>query len=117
MLRCYPPSIECDTLVNWLNNLHPAIEYLLEPAIRTVINGESVQILNFLNITVILHDDGTIEADIFYKPTNSHRYLDYGSFNIANCVWGLVLYLSTKVIINFLTHLQTSVSLVIVLET
>ena len=34
-----------------------------------------------------------------------------------NCVWGLVLYLITKAIKNFLTPLQTSVSLVIVLKT
>ena len=34
-----------------------------------------------------------------------------------NCAWGLVLYLVTKVLINSLTPIQTSVSLVIVLRT
>ena len=98
-----PPSIECDTFLNCLNNLHPAIEYTLEPAIRTVINGESVHILNFLDITVILHDDGTIETDIFYKPTNSHKYLNYESFHPKHCKDNIPYALAKRIIV-FVTN-------------
>ena len=35
--------------------------------------------LPFLDIMVIKNSDNTISTDIFYKPTNSHRYLDFRS--------------------------------------
>ena len=39
------------------------------------------QIINFLDIKIILHEDGTIETEIYYKPTNNHHYLEYDSFH------------------------------------
>ena len=80
-----PSFIECGAFLKCLNNLYPNIEYTLKPAIRTIINGESVQVLNFLDIAIIVHADGNIKTDIYYKPTNSHRYLNYGSFHPDHC--------------------------------
>ena len=30
--------------------------------------------INFLDVSVILHSDGTIETDIYYKDTNAHDH-------------------------------------------
>ena len=53
--------------------------------------------VNFLDVSVILHPDRTIETDIYYKSTNAHDYFPYGSahpdhsrdnvsYNIAKCI-------------------------------
>lgn len=35
--------------------------------------------LNFLDITIMLNNDNTVETDIFYKSTNACDYLNYHS--------------------------------------
>ena len=53
--------------------------------------------INFLDVSVILHPDRTIETDIYYKDTNVHDYLPYSSahpdhsrenvpYNLAKCI-------------------------------
>ena len=64
-----------------LNELHPSLKF-------TVGKGKNsseqnfdvfVQVLNFLDVSVILDENGRLETDIFYKETNSHDYLNYFS--------------------------------------
>ena len=102
-ILCYHNLSSVIRSLKCLNNLHPSIEYTLEPAIRTIINGESVQVLNFLDIAIIVHADGNIETDIYYKPTNSHRYLNYGSFHPDHCKDNISFSLA-KIIIVFVTN-------------
>ena len=47
-----------------LNNLNSAIKYTFGKAKVIVQNSESCQVINFLDISVILHLDRTIETDI-----------------------------------------------------
>ena len=87
------PQIECDTFLNCLNNLHPDIEYMLEAARRTVIDGKSVHVLNFLDITVILHNDGSIETDTLqtdkfaqiFKLRELSSYILQGQYTLCSC--------------------------------
>ena len=37
------------------------------------------QVLNFLDVPIIWHQNSRLETDIFYKETNSHDYLNYFS--------------------------------------
>ena len=53
-----------------VNNLDPSITFTKE---------EDNKALPFLDIMVIKNHDNTIATDIFYKTTNSHRYLDFRS--------------------------------------
>ena len=53
-----PPSINCEMFLKSLNNLHPNIEYTLEPAVETTLNRKTVYILNFLDISIILDENG-----------------------------------------------------------
>ena len=62
-----------------LSNLHPAINYTFEKAKVIVQNSEPCQVINFLDVSVILHPDCTIETDVFYKDSNAHDYLPHGS--------------------------------------
>ena len=58
-----------------LATLSRAVE---EPEIY-YINQNKVQTLSFLDIKIIIHEDNSIETDIYYKPNNTHDYLPYDS--------------------------------------
>ena len=70
-------DIDIDLFLHCLNSQHPNIKYTEEIATFVKNKDEKYQKLNFLDITVILHDNNNIETDIFYKSTNSHDYLNY----------------------------------------
>ena len=59
--------------------MHPAIKYTFKKAKVILENSESCQALNFLDVSVILHSDHTIETDIYYQDTNAPVYLPYDS--------------------------------------
>ena len=75
----WPDDADINIFINLLNDLHPSIKLTLEAATKSVTDGVGTQKLNFLDITIILHETGHIETDIFYKATNSHEYLRYDS--------------------------------------
>ena len=54
-----------------INDFHPAIKYTFEKAKVIVENSACRQVINFLDVSVILHSDRTIETDIYYKDTNT----------------------------------------------
>ena len=72
-------SINIDDFMKCLNSLHPAIKFTFEKASFKNINGLRVQTLNFLDVTVMLDSTNKLSTDIFYKPTNAHDYLNFGS--------------------------------------
>ena len=37
------------------------------------------KVLDFFDVKIILHEDNSVETDIYYKPTNTHDYLPYDS--------------------------------------
>ena len=53
-----------------ISNLDPTIKFTKE---------DDTKELPFSDITVIKNHDNSITTDIFYKKTNSHRYLDFRS--------------------------------------
>ena len=64
------------------NNLHPSINYTYEKAMTTRNEkGNSVQILIYLDLNVILNSKSEISADVHYKDTNSHD---------ISCMTGLI---------------------------
>ena len=75
----WPSDLDINTFIDLLNSLHPDINFTMEKGVSHVNGQRSYQKLNFLDITVILYDDGKVETDIFYKDTNTHDYLDYFS--------------------------------------
>ena len=59
--------------------MHPAIKYTFEKVKVIVQNSESCQVINFLDVSVILHSERNIEIDIYYKDANVHDYLPHES--------------------------------------
>ena len=69
-----------------MNNLHVPINYVYEKAkVTRDEKGNSVQILNFTDLNIILNSKNEISADVYYKDTNTHEYLPYDSAHPESC--------------------------------
>ena len=73
----WPETLNFENFETSLNSMHPSIKFTFEKAEIIYENDKKIQVLNFLDIKVILHEDMTVETDIYYKPTNAHDYLPY----------------------------------------
>ena len=62
-----------------LNNMHPSIKFTFEEPKVINENKKKRQVLNFLDVKIILHEGNLVETDIYYKPTNTHKYLPLDS--------------------------------------
>ena len=61
----WPDDADINIFIILLNDLHPSIKFTLEAATKSVTDGVVTQMLNFLDITIILHETGHIEIYIF----------------------------------------------------
>ena len=68
-------TLDLNALKNVLNNLHPTVKFTVELA--KFDKFSKTLVINFLDITVLLHENGFVETDIFYKEMNTHNYLNY----------------------------------------
>ena len=59
--------------------MHSSIKFTFKNPEIIYENEKKVQVLNFLDVKIILHEDNSFETDIYYKPTNTHNYLPYDS--------------------------------------
>ena len=91
----WPCHLDINIFINILNDLHPNIKYTIEAGQ----NSGNQQSLNMLDITVILHDNRTIETEIYYKETNTHSYLDYNSHHPDHIKKNLPFNLAKRVMI------------------
>ena len=91
-------SIDTVLFKNCLNSMHPRIRYTIEPARKTVTENENVQTINFLDITIILHENNEIETEIYYKETNSHDYLDFRSHHAKHVIENIPFNLAKRII-------------------
>ena len=82
-----------------LNNLHPLIKYIFGKAKLIVENSESCQVINFLDVSVILHSDRTIETDIYYKDTNAHDFFPYDSTHPDHFIDNVLYNLAKRIIV------------------
>ena len=76
-----PAHICKSEFLSVLNSMHPDIEFTLEESESVTVRGKKVERLNFLDICIMIDEDGNIHTDIYYKTTNSHDYLHYDSFH------------------------------------
>ena len=60
----WPKHLDFNSFSTCLNNLPPAIKYTFEKAKVIVQNSESCQMINFLDVSFILHPDRTIKIHI-----------------------------------------------------
>ena len=63
----WPKDANIDVFRELLNELHPSLKFTF------------VHVLHFLGASIILHQNGRLETNIFYKGTNSDDNLNYFS--------------------------------------
>ena len=65
-----------ESFIKHLNSCHNTIKFTAE------ISPTSI---NFLDTTVYLNKEGSLDVDLYSKPTDSHNYLLYTSAHTSNC--------------------------------
>ena len=99
----FPMEVDEDVFLELINSMHPAIQYTMERAEVFVENGIEIQKLVFLSLIIYLDSIGNIWTNVYYKPTNTHEYLNFKSHhpdhikkNIPHVLAKRILILSTK---------------------
>ena len=90
-----------DVFRELLNELHPSLKFTVEKGKYSCEQNFDtfVQVLNFLDLSIILHQNGPLETDIFYKETNSHEYLNYFSHHLENTKQNIPYSLAKRIIL------------------
>ena len=73
----WPLKLNFKDFKTCLNNMQPSIKFTFENPEIIYENKKKVQVLNFLDAKIILHEENSLETDIYYKPANTHDYLPY----------------------------------------
>ena len=82
-----------------LNRMHPDIVFTLEESESILWKGRKAEKLNFLDICIMIDEEGYIHTDIFYKSTNSHDYLHYDSFHPEHTLKNIPYCLAKRIIV------------------
>ena len=94
------PAHMCKTVfLSILNAMDPAIVFTLEESESILLKGKSAEKLNFLDICIMIDQDGNIQTDIYYKPTNSHDYLHFGSFHPEHTLKNIPYCLAKRIVV------------------
>ena len=101
--------LDINKFMEAINLLHPDIKFTIEKSTCETRNGKTVYILTFLDVKILLYEDGHIETDIFYKSTNNHDYLDYRSHHPTHTKNNIVYTLAKK-IVEFVSNYETETS-------
>ena len=83
------------------NELHPSMKFKVEKGKNSCEqNFDSfVQVLNFLDIPIILHQNCPLATDIFYQETNSHDNLNYFSHHPEHKMQNISYNLTKRIIV------------------
>ena len=58
-----------------------------------------VQVWNFLDVSIILHQNGGLETVLIYKETNSHDYVNYFSHHSGHKKQNISYNLAKRIIV------------------
>ena len=80
----WPKNANIDVFWEPLNELHPSSKFTVEKRRNSCERNFDtlVQLLNFLDVSIILHHNDRLETDLLYKKTNSHDHLNYISHHL-----------------------------------
>ena len=84
-----------------LNELHPSLKFTVKKGKNSCEQNFDtfVQVLNFLDVSIILHQNGRLETDIFYKEANSHDYLNCFSHHPEHTKQNIPYNLAKRIIV------------------
>ena len=97
----WPKNANINVFREIFNELYPSLKFTVE---KGKSNSEQtidtfVQVLNFLDISIILHQNGWLETEIFYKETNLNDYLNHFSHLLEHRKQNISYNLATRMII------------------
>ena len=92
----WPKRCNVEKFIEALNSLNEHIKFTVE---RGKQGENNTYTITFLDIRIILHQDGRIETEIFYKTTNNHHYLEYDSFHPQHIKDNIPYSMAKKVIV------------------
>ena len=75
----WPSKLNFENFKIYLIHKQPSIKFTFENPEIIYENEKKVQVSNFLDVKITLHEDNSVGTGICYKPTNSHEYLLYDS--------------------------------------
>ena len=90
-----------DVFRKLLNELHPSLKFTVEKGKSSCEQNFDtfVQVLNFLDVSIILHQNGRLEIDIFSEEINSHDYLNYFSHHPEHTTQNVPYNLAKRIIV------------------
>ena len=94
-----PQHLCKNDFLSLLNSMDNAIKSTLEDSETISLNNRDIERINFLDINIILDENGVISTDIYYKPTNSHDYLHYDSFHPKHTLENIPYCLAKRIIV------------------
>ena len=97
----WPGKANIDIFRDLFNDLHPSLKFTVEKGKNSCEQNFDtfVQVLSFLDVSVILYQNGPLETDIFYKETNSQDYLNYFSQHPEHTKQNILYNLAKKIIV------------------
>ena len=95
----FPADVDENLFLRLLNSMHPAIQYTMEKAEISIVNGVLIQKLVFLSLLIFLDSNGNIWTDVFYKQTNTHDYLNFESHHPTHIKNNIPYNLAKRIIV------------------
>ena len=97
----WPKNANTDVFRELLNELHPSLKITVEKGKHSYKQNFDpfAQVLNFLDVSIILHQNGRLETDIFYKETNLHDYLNYFGHHLEHTKQNIPYNLAKRIIV------------------
>ena len=92
-------KLDSENFLKCLNNQHPSIKFTFENLEIIYENEKKVQALNFLDVKIILHEDNSVETDLYCKPTNTPDYLPYDSAHPDHTKNNILYNLAKRIIV------------------
>ena len=94
-----PCHICKNVFLSHLNEMNKDIVFTLEDSEKVMLKNKQIERINFLDISIIIDENGVINTDIYYKTTNSHDYLHYDSFHPVHTLNNIPYCLAKKIIV------------------
>ena len=97
----WPKNANIDVFRELLDELYTSLKFTVEKRKRNCEQNFDtfVKVFNFLEVSIILHQNVWLETDMFYKETNSHDYHDYLSHHPEHTKQNMPCNLAERIIV------------------
>ena len=79
--------------------MHPSIKFMFENPKIIYKSEKKVRFLNFIDVKIILHENNSVEIDIYYKSTNTRDCLPYDNVHLDHTKNNITHNLAKRIIV------------------